>query len=57
MPTMDAEPDPRTAALLALAGPFVQPALITWLLRGFDALEQTDFGEREPVGVGAPVPR
>ena len=29
--------------------------LLEWLLHSFDTLEQTDFGELEPVGVGAPT--
>jgi hypothetical protein len=48
--------DPRTAAVRVLAGDQVPPALVAWLLQTFDALEQTDFGTLEPVGVGAPVP-
>jgi hypothetical protein len=53
---MESEADPRTAAVRALAGDQVPAALLAWLLQSFDALEQTDFGTLEPVGVGAPVP-
>jgi hypothetical protein len=53
---MSPETDPRTAALLALGGDRVPPALLHWLLGSFALLESTDFGELEPVGVAAPVP-
>jgi len=43
------------AALLAVAGNQIPSALVTWMVRSFDALEDTDFGELEPVGVGAPL--
>ena len=32
-----------------------QRQLVAWVLRSLDALEQTDFGELEPVGVAAPI--
>jgi len=51
------EEDPRTRWLLAVAREQVPAALVGWLLRSLDTLEQTDFGEIEPVGVGAPIPR
>jgi len=54
---MDTDKDPRTRWLLAVAREQVPPALVGWLLRSLDALEQTDFGEIEPVGVAAPFPR
>jgi hypothetical protein len=47
--------DARTSALLILAPDPMQRALLSRVLRGFDALEQTDFGELEPVGVTAPT--
>ena len=53
---MTTESDPRIAALIAAAGAAVPAALVSWLLQGLDALEQQDFGEIEPVGVGAPGP-
>ena len=53
---METEDDPRTAAVRALAGDQLPPALLAWLLQSFDVLEQMDFGTLEPVGVSAPVP-
>ncbi len=49
--------DPRKAALLALVQAAPEGELLSLVLDGFEALEQTDFGELEPVGVGAPVSR
>ena len=53
---MALETDPRTAAIVALAPTIEQRALLTWLLESLTAVEQCNFGEREPVGVAAPVP-
>ncbi len=53
--TMDSVKDPRTAALLAAVGSRFPQALLEWLLRSFEELEQTDFDELEPVGVAAPI--
>ena len=47
--------DPKTAALLTLVADPDQQRLLAWLLLGLDTLEQTDFGEIEPVGVMAPI--
>ena len=47
--------DARTSALLTLAPDPMQRMLLSRVLHGFDALEQTDFGELEPVGVTAPT--
>jgi len=46
--------DPRSAALLMLVPNPQQRALVAWILQSLEALEQMDFGELEPVGVGAP---
>lgn len=54
---MDTEQDARTRWLLAVAREQVPAALVGWLLRSLDVLEQTDFGEIEPVGVAAPFLR
>jgi hypothetical protein len=51
----DSHIDPRTSALLVLVHDPVQRELLARVLLGFDALEQTDFGELEPVGVAAPT--
>ena len=47
--------DPRNAALLTLVPQAARRELVDWLLRSLAVLEQTDFGELEPVGVGAPA--
>ncbi len=49
--------DPRNAALLTLVPQAAQRELVNWLLQSLAVLEQTDFGELEPVGVGAPAVR
>ncbi len=46
--------DPRTTALLVLVPGAQQRELVGWILEGLEGLEQTDFGELEPVGVAAP---
>jgi hypothetical protein len=53
---MSEETDVRTAALLQLVANADQRNLAAWLLASLDALEQTDFGELEPAGVGAAMP-
>ncbi|HVN83686.1 MAG TPA: hypothetical protein VMW17_02460 [Candidatus Binatia bacterium] len=53
---MALETDPRTTALAAVVRSTEQRALLTWLLESLNALEQIDFGERQPVGVTAPIP-
>jgi hypothetical protein len=52
---MDTTTDPRTRGLLEAMGERFPRPLLEWLLHSFDALEQTDFGELEPVGIGAPT--
>ena len=52
---MDASTDARTRLLIELTNDRFPRALLEWLLHGFEALEQTDFGELEPVGVAAPT--
>jgi hypothetical protein len=52
---MDSMNDPRTTTLLAAVGDRLPQPLLERLLRSFDELEQTDFGELEPVGVAAPI--
>lgn len=47
--------DPRNAALVALVPQGTQRELVDWLLQSLVVLEQTDFGELEPVGVAAPA--
>jgi hypothetical protein len=54
---MNPESDPRAAALFALVGDHLQPALFAWLMQGLEELEQTDFGELEPIDVVAPFAR
>lgn len=49
--------DPRNAALLTLVLQPAQRELVDWLLQSLAVLEQTDFGELEPVGIGAPAVR
>ena len=46
--------DPRSAALLTLVPEGSERVLVDWLLQSLTALEQTDFGELEPVGVSSP---
>jgi hypothetical protein len=46
--------DPRRAALLMLVPNPQQRELAASILQSLEALEQIDFGELEPVGVGAP---
>jgi hypothetical protein len=52
---MDTPTDPRIRALLDLTGDRLPQALLEWLLHSFEALEQIDFGELEPVGVASPT--
>ena len=52
---MESKNDPRMGWLLAVARDRVPQALVIWLLQSLDGLEQVDFGELEPVGVGAPL--
>ncbi len=52
---MEPATDPRTRILLEMSKERFPRELLEWLLRSFDTLEQTDFGELEPVGVGAPT--
>jgi hypothetical protein len=52
---MDASTDPRTHMLIEMASDRFPRELLEWLLHSFDTLEQTDFGELEPVGVAAPT--
>ena len=52
---METEADPRTEALLDALPDQRQRELVRWLLVGFDQLEQTDFGDLEPAGIGAPT--
>jgi hypothetical protein len=56
-PRQRREDDPRVAALLSLAATEPERALLSALLQSFDALEQADFGELEPFGVGSPASR
>jgi len=49
-----ADADPRRAALLMLVPDPQQRELVAWILQSLEALEQTDFGELEPVSAGAP---
>jgi hypothetical protein len=46
--------DRRTEALLSALPDGGQRELMRWLLAGLDAIEQTDFGDLEPAGVGGP---
>jgi hypothetical protein len=52
---METEADPRTEALLDVLPDQGQRELVRWLLAGFDQIEQTDFGDLEPAGIGVPV--
>jgi hypothetical protein len=52
---MDPAIDPRTRMLIEMAKDRFPRELLEWLLHNFDTLEQTDFGELEPVGIGAPT--
>ncbi|MBI4517625.1 MAG: hypothetical protein HY699_17610 [Deltaproteobacteria bacterium] len=47
--------DARKAQLLGAAQNEQQRLLVGWLFDGFVALEQTEFGELEPIGVSAPL--
>jgi len=44
-------------ALLSLVSTAPERALLSLLLESFETLEQTDFGDLEPVGVGSPAGR
>ena len=52
---MEPGTDPRTRILIEMSNDRFPRELLEWLLHSFDALEQTDFGELEPVGVAAPT--
>ena len=47
--------DPRARMLIEMTNQRFPRELLEWLLHSFDTLEQTDFGELEPVGVAAPT--
>lgn len=52
---MESSADARTRMLIELTNDRFPRALLEWLLQSFETLEQTDFGELEPVGVAAPT--
>ncbi|HVO24465.1 MAG TPA: hypothetical protein VMW56_12655 [Candidatus Margulisiibacteriota bacterium] len=52
---MEPGTDPRMRILVEVNNERLPRELLEWLLHSFDALEQTDFGELEPVGVAAPT--
>ena len=52
---MEYSADARTRMLIELTNDRFPRALLEWLLQSFETLEQTDFGELEPVGVAAPT--
>jgi hypothetical protein len=56
-PGQRAEDSPRMTALLSLVSTAPERALLSALLESFETLEQTDFGDLEPVGVGSPASR